>query len=325
MASRPPRDNILKFLILTVAVCAAQLTNCGQAAESPNRLQASKASAPAADLARIDSLADTRAFYKARQMLAPLLVKYSQDPQVHACAARLFQKMGQLSRALDEYEKVRLLSPSDARPLVALSEIYLSRDDQGKAISLAKQAIALNPRMKEARVALVRVLMTKGLLLEAEQELKKLLTGGAQDAQVHFMAARLYRDRGETAEALRHIDEAIRLQQREYRFLIERSDICLLTGNYKQAKESLEKVLKHDRESQEALNKLAIVKENYFRDYDGAMACYNEILAINPDSVTALAGLDRLKAKKNDLAGQWKYQIKSTFSRFSESLKKEGM
>ena len=37
------------------------------------------------------------------------------------------------------------------------------------------------------------------------------------------------------------------------------------------------------------------------------------ILEIDPDSVTAMAGLDRCKTKKNDLAGMLKNQLRALF------------
>lgn len=275
----------------------------------------------AKELAEVDKLAESHSFYKARKILEPLLIKHEEDARVHLSAARLFIRMGQPSRAIDEFRRVRQLSPSDLETLVTLSRLYLDNNDTSSALTVAKEALKIAPQSKDARMLLVQTLMTKGLLLEAEQELKKLLKGDMKDARLHFTAAQLYRDRGQPGPALSHIERAIEIEPSHYHWLIVKSDICVSLAKYKEARKAIEHVVECDPQSVESLNKLATIKENYFRDYDGAIECYQRILEIDPDSVTALAGLDRLRAKKNDLAGQWKHQLKSTFSRLQEAFR----
>ncbi len=104
-------------------------------------------------------------------------------------------------------------------------------------------------------------------------------------------------------------------------WLLEKSDICILLNRDDEAKASLGRLLQYEPDSVEALSRLARVKENSFRDYDGAMECYRRIIEIDPDSVTALAGIERLKAKKNDLAGLWKHQLRSNLSKLMNKPK----
>src|SRR5262249_4699351 len=148
---------------------------------------------------------------KARKILEPLLSRYPDDPRVHTSAAHLFHKMGLIARAVLEYEKVAQLTPNDSQVFVNLSQVYLSNDDPAKAMSAAKQALRIDPSNKEARVCLVKLLMEKGLYLQADQELRQLTSGSCDDAQVHYLAAKLYRERGQLVLALQHVDEAIKL------------------------------------------------------------------------------------------------------------------
>lgn len=273
------------------------------------------------DLKKIDELTETRSFYKARKMLEPLLEAYPKDPRVHTCAGRLFAKMGLLPRAIDEYNSVVALEPTNVFAFIELSRAYMAREDSNHAMASVRTALKVNPKSAEARLLLVRILMAKGLLLEAEQELQRLLRGDPNDAQVHFVAANIYRERGQGALALGHIEKAIQLNPAKHDWLLEKSDICILLNRYDEAKSSLEKLLQYEGDSVEGLNRLARVKENSFRDYDGAMECYRRVIEIDPDSVTALAGIERLKAKKNDLAGLWKHQLRSTLSKLMNKPK----
>lgn len=284
-------------------------------------VQKNTTSSLSAELKKIDELTETRSFYKARKLLEPLLEVHPKDPQVHKCAGRLFAKMGLLPRAIDEYNKVIALEPANVSAYLELSRAYMAREDSNHAMIYAREALKYNPKSAEARLHLVRILMDKSLLLEAEQELQRLLRGDPNDAQVHFMAANIYRERGQGALALGHIEKAIQLNPEKHNWLLEKSDICILLNQYDEAKSSLEKLLSYEPDSVEGLNRLARVKENSLRDYDGAMECYRRVIEIDPDSVTALAGIERLKAKKNDLAGLWKHQLRSSLSKMMNKPK----
>jgi tetratricopeptide (TPR) repeat protein len=265
-------------------------------------------------LKEIDALTQARSFYKARKILEPLLESKAKDASVHVRAGRLFSQMGLLPRAIDEYRTVITLDPRNSSAYVELSKIYLASENTNDATTYAKEALKLNPNSADTRILLVKILMAKGLLLEAEQELQRLLRGDPHDAQVHYMAAKIYRERGQGTLALQHIDQAIQLNPNNHEWLMEMSDICILLGRDEEAKAALVKLLKYEPDSVEGLNRLARVKENSFRDYDGAMECYKRVLEIDPDSVTALAGIERLRAKKNDLAGLWKHQLRNFWS-----------
>jgi len=274
------------------------------------------------ELKTIDELTQAHSFYKARKLLEPLLEAHPRDAQVHTSAGRLFARMGLLPRAIDEYNKVIALEPGNVSAYIELSRAYMAREDANHAMVYAREALKRNPSSAEARLLLVRVLMAKSLLLEAEQELQRLLHGDPNDAQVHYMAANIYRERGQGGLALEHVEKAIQLNPEKHDWLLEKSDICILLSRNDDARLSLEKLLQYEPDSVEALNRLARVKENSFRDYDGAMDCYKRVLQIDQDSVTALAGIERLKAKKNDLAGLWKHQLRTNFSKLFNSKPK---
>lgn|GEM_PF-2084216 len=302
---------------LLLASFLVQVQHPSMAAQAAKSVGASLS----AELKTVDELTEARSFYKARKVLEPLLAAHPKEPQVHKSAGRLFAKMGLLPRAIDEYNAVVALEPNNLSAYIELSKAYMAREDSNQAMVSAREALKIDPKSSDARLLLVRILMAKSLLLEAEQELQRLLRGDPNDAQVHFMAANIYRERGEGALALGHIEKAIQLNPQKHDWLLEKSDICTLLNRHDEAKASLQKLLQYEPDSVEGLNRLARVKENSFRDYDGAMECYKRVIEIDPDSVTALAGIERLKSKKNDLAGLWKHQLRSNLSKLMNKSK----
>jgi tetratricopeptide (TPR) repeat protein len=99
---------------------------------------------------------------------------------------------------------------------------------------------------------------------------------------------------------------------------VDKADICESVGDYARAKLALEKLLQVDPYSIEALYKLAVLLEFYRHDYDGAIKYYQKLVQIDPDYVAALTGLDRCKAKKNDIAGQLKLGLWHTLENFRQ-------
>lgn len=265
-------------------------------------------------IAELNKLSQSKAFYQARERIETLLQKYPGDVDVHLAAARIFQQMGWTGRAIQEYERVHVLSPGMNEPLVALSEISLQNLDASQAMNYARKALVIEPSSKRAKLALVQGLIARGMLSEAQQSLQSFIAEYPDDSDVQYAAFRLYRDRGQNDRAMQHLDAAIKLNANEVGWLVEKSELAKSMGNYKAARAQLEKVIALDPQSSDALTKLAVILEYYFHDYDAAIARYQQLLMMDRDSVTALTGIERCRAKKNDLATIWKYRVREFFA-----------
>lgn len=253
-------------------------------------------------------------YFKASAQLDQLRAKYPDNIDVILASARLYRDMGLPARAAAEYQKVLRTNPNSTESYVALSNIYRQQLDIPRAIAFARRAFASNPHATEARVALVSALVEGGMLKESEQELNQLLKTDAKNAQVQYVSYKLAMRRGQTVSAQQHLESAVALAYSRPDWLVELSELNRMEGDYAAARRNLEESLTSDQFSLDALNKLAIVDEFYFHEYDHAMEQYRNILAIDPDSVTALAGLDRCKVKKNDIAGVLKFQLQNVVS-----------
>jgi tetratricopeptide (TPR) repeat protein len=273
------------------------------------------ASARAADLKQVETLSAGGSYFKAVALLDKVRAKYGDDAiDVVLASGRVCRDMGLLARAAGEYQKVLRIDPNSTEACVALSDIYRQQLDIPNAIKFARRAYESNPKAIEPHVALVSALADGGLLQESELQLKMLLKSDAKNAQVQYVAYKLAMKRGQIASAQQHLEEAIALAFGRPDWLVELSELNKMQGDYASARRNLEESLSADAFSIDALNKLAIIYEFYFHDYHHAMDEYNAILAIDPDSVTAQAGLDRCKVKKNDIAGALKFQLQTAVS-----------
>jgi tetratricopeptide (TPR) repeat protein len=68
------------------------------------------------------------------------------------------------------------------------------------------------------------------------------------------------------------------------------------------------------------LSKLGKLLEYELGELDDAMECYQKLLEIDPENVVALNGIDRLKAKRTDVAGQMKSIFWETIAEYRRVL-----
>ncbi|HEY9777346.1 MAG TPA: tetratricopeptide repeat protein [Planktothrix sp.] len=268
-------------------------------------------------LKEIHALTASHSYFKAGALLDKLHQKVGADDlEVTLAAARLYRDMGLSARAQTEYEHALRINSGCTEAGVALSEIYMQGLNTRKALEFARRAYNSNPHATSAQVALSSALIASGMFREAEQELAKLLKTSPNDAQVQYVAYNLALERGQLSTAQNHLEGAVRLAPNRPDWLIDLSELYKAQGEYSNARRMLEKALAIDPYSLDALNKLAIIQEFYFHDYDQAIEQYKNILVIDQDSVTALAGLDRCKIKKNDLAGAMRFELSNVIANF---------
>lgn len=307
-----PSVHALRAIVLLVLFNAVHGPAIAQPANIPTTKDSERSIEEA--LEELHKLSANKAFYRARERIEPLLKKYPRDVAVHLAAARVYQQMGWTGRSIQEYERVHALAPFMSEPLVALSEMSLQNLDASQAMNYARKALVIEPSSKRAKLALVQGLIARGLLSEAQQTLTSFIAQYPHDAEIQYAAFRLYRDRGQNDKAMRHLDAAIKLNGNEVSWLVEKSELAKSMGDYRAARAQLEKVIALDPQSSDALTKLAVVLEYYFHDYNAAIARYQQLLQMDRDSVTALAGIERCRGKKNDLATIWKYRVREFFA-----------
>ena len=290
----------------------------------PNQIAKQPELDKASALIELGRLTKRTAFSEARGILKDLLARFPADPEVHLAAADMFASIGSSGAAIDEYKKALALKPGYVKAHIALAQIYLGNGSAVEAAEQAHQALAIAPDSEAAELVLVNALLKMGDLREADIVLKKVLSqegrASLKNAEVAYTAYQFYKKRRQFFIAQNYLDKAIALQPKRYQWLLDKADICELVGEHVQAKAALEKLLAVDPYSIEALYKLAVLLEFYRHDYDGAIKVYQELVQIDPDYVAALTGLDRCRAKKNDIAGQMKLGLWRSLESFRRAF-----
>jgi len=284
-----------------------------------------------AGLKALSDLSEEGSISEGRALLKQLLDEFPRDVKVHLAAANFYRRIGLSAAAVAEYKTVLLLDPTYAKAYTDLAEIYLANGNERESQSYARKALLLSPKSQQAQLVLVNILLKKGDLRAADRELGAVLKeyGGlnTQNADFAYVAYQLDQKRGKYVAARKYLDQAIALRPKRYQWLLDKADISKLIGDsegnraeYIKAKQALMSLLKVDTYSVEALSKLGRLLEYDLGELDGAMECYQKLLAIDPENVVALTGIDRLKAKRNDIAGQMKSIFWETIAEYRRVL-----
>ncbi|MBS2006189.1 MAG: tetratricopeptide repeat protein [Cyanobacteria bacterium SZAS TMP-1] len=254
------------------------------------------------EFAEIAKLIDDGALLPARSRVETLLQRYPGDWRVALLAARVYRKMGLSGFAAMQYEKVRAHDPRMVEALVALSQIHLENLSTEIAIVLARQAVEIDPKSKEARLALVDALLAGQFLRQARDQAQALNNMYPADADVAHTLAGVAQAFSEYDEATVLLLRALAARPEKVTWRLELADIYQAEGRYQDCQNTLKQILESDPRSLEALNKLAHLQEFDMHEYMPALRSYRAIKEIIPDSAAAQAGIDRCFAKQSDLA-----------------------
>ncbi len=128
-----------------------------------------------------------------------------------------------LDSAINHFERATELDPNFALAHSALGSCYVNRvlkglgeaDDYKKAESEFSKALALDPKLLEARMQMIFIYLTRGEKQKARQEVMSLRDEYPNDASVHFVRGVVARLDGEYERALRSFDRMVRLSPGE--------------------------------------------------------------------------------------------------------------
>jgi tetratricopeptide (TPR) repeat protein len=277
-------------------------------------------SAASIALGEVERLTAAGSFQNARVLVDKLLLASPDDARVHLAAASLFRKMGLNNLAIAEYKLVNKLNPQHLEPLAALSELYLESLDIDQSLAFARLAVALNNESKEARSALARALLAGDRLTDADKEVSHLLRRFPNDQETLLLAYRLNRKRGSLMSARAFLGSTIKQAGPNPQLLYELAELLEMAGDCHGALDSLDRLLTIQPDSLKGRTKIASILEFSCHDYDAAIIEYRKLLKLDPESVTAEAGIERCQSKKNDLAFELKVLIHHLINAINEQF-----
>jgi len=123
------------------------------------------------------------------------------------------------ARAIEHFENAIRLDPNFAQAHDGLGACYVNRvfkgfggsEDYERAEVAFNKALALDPRLFEARMLMVFIYLWRGEKQKARDEVNRTRREAPSEAVVHFVKATLHRLDGEYGRALRTYDRLVRL------------------------------------------------------------------------------------------------------------------
>jgi tetratricopeptide (TPR) repeat protein len=141
------------------------------------------------------------------------------EPQV---GAPLAAEESALAAAIRRYEE-RLARDPGSLAFAPLADAYRKAGRARDAIRLCREGLERFPQYVTARLILAKALLDDGNPDGALEEVRAILAGSPQEAQAHRLAGDLYRRAGALGDAVRHLEQAVRLDpgDRESRALLD--------------------------------------------------------------------------------------------------------
>jgi tetratricopeptide (TPR) repeat protein len=236
----------------------------------------------------------------------------------HLHAVFLFQT-GKRELALAEFQKLAAKDPADRSARNRLLAAYVVLGKITEAQQLLSDALNRNPNDTDALFQRAELSLRSGNAQSAEADLKKVLQDKPDSAQAHFALGEVYRAKGHPRNERQELIEALRLnpsmlaarlalvrnyfsandahaaldtlnqapaqQKTVLGVVVERNWALFAAGNFQEMRTSLDEALKASRHP-EFLIQEAVLKL-HDRDYPGARADADAVLALIPDEVRA--------------------------------------
>ncbi len=271
-------------------------------------------------LQAVEVLLADGSFSRAERLLSSSLKEHPGDFRLTLEEAHVLRSMGNVARAKTLFLKLHAQQPTAVGPLIDLSQMSLESLAIDEALSYARDAVAADPSSKAANFALASSLIYSNSLSQASSKIIDIQHKFGESADLCYLRYQMYAREDKSDQALASLEGAVRLSPNNSLWLMDLSTLYKQGRNYDAALEMINRYLRLNPGSVEALGKVAALYEYNFHDYDRAILAYKQILQIDPDIIDAEAGIDRCRQKGNDLAAAlkdqlWKYLRQSkTFS-----------
>jgi tetratricopeptide (TPR) repeat protein len=221
----------------------------------------------------------------------------------HPEAAAAFFNLGraqaarfQTSAAIASYQSALRLNPRAGQTKVEIAKLQLASGGTGggeASVGLAQEALAEEPENLDARLVLVRGLIARGDLRQADAELKILAARVPNAAAVQVQMGRLLGLRKDTAGARRHFERALELDSGSNEALGGLVAVDLAGGRLAEARARVDNALA-SRPNDAATIMLGARVSATMGDFDVAEQRLRRVIEIEPGYLPAYGSLAQL-------------------------------
>jgi arylsulfatase A-like enzyme/Tfp pilus assembly protein PilF len=240
------------------------------------------------------------------------------DPQNLICLRMLAQAQGQMGDAESELATLRLIGKMEPESLWVyyrkMAESYRSRGDDTRrreALSKAVDSIRAT-ELKTGSLLPIDIFILSQLYLDlgdtekAVQELQNGKTKHPDYVAFAFQMGSIAQESGQLKDAVRHYEEALRMEPGLSDARINLSNTLGMMGQFERANAMLEDLHGHQAPTAQTLYNMGV---NYaqMKRYAEAEGKFRQALELDPRNVPALSGMARLSlmARKPAQAREW--------------------
>jgi serine/threonine-protein kinase len=191
--------------------------------------------------------------------------------------------------AIEHFQRAIELDPNFALALDGLGASYVNRvfkgfggaEDYERAEEAFAKALAIDPKMVEARMLMVFVYLWRGEKQKAREEVARARGEAPDEPVVHFVKATLHRLDGEYGRALRSYDRLMRLDPAAHVVAsYNRALVYMYMGNFEETNRQLEQAGDPDNPLVRTLRALTLY---YTGQTDAAAELMQAVIADHPN------------------------------------------
>lgn len=219
-----------------------------------------------------------------------------------------------LDAAINHFERATELDPNFALAHSALGSCYVNRvlkglgeaKDHSTAVEAFNKALALDPKLLEARMQMIFIYLTRGQKQKAREEVVLLREEYPNDVGVHFVRGVLARLDSEYERALRSFDRMVRLNPNERVVTsYNRARIFMYEHRYEEALHELDRGA--EMEPDHPVMKTIRARVLFYRgEVDAATRILEQLLERHPkmDGIRPVLAICLSAQGKHELANQ---------------------
>lgn len=190
--------------------------------------------------------------------------------------------------AIEHFQRAIELDPNFALALDGLGATYVNRvfkgfggaEDYERAEAAFNKALAIDPKLIEARMLMVFVYLWRGQKQKAREEVARARREAPDEAVVHFVKATLHRLDGEYGRALRSYDRLMRLDPAAHVVAsFNRALVFMYMGNFEETSRQLDQAGDPDNPLVKTFRALSLY---YTGQTDAAAELMQQVVAGHP-------------------------------------------
>ena len=235
---------------------------------------------------------DERDWHSAQMMYTALLKKSANCVYIICEAAKAFYSGGSYDKALSLYRDAEALDPASPTVMKGLIQTYSALGMKAEASQCVKEHLDSESADLKAYVSGAKVLLSGSFLSDAESVVDKVLLSYPSDPSAFILKSEIEYEKGNINMSLRTIMNGIEMNPDNADVRLQKAKILFMIGRTDKAIIDLEKAEKADKNNLGVLllmKDIAVSKNNN----EDALKLSNRILELDPGNIEAMNTLSK--------------------------------